>query len=149
MFPSASAHSCISFPNLLFRRTHANGSSIPPSVMPFYNGGGGHCHCHVYTPCHSTMGTLRSLRGREGGTHAAFTKHNCSICDFGGAQATLPLNRMVNPVAAAAAAAAATLQRPAATTLNEGAAAGGNGTLFRLGRGGSYSPPAPRLSAEF
>lgn len=95
------------------------------------------------------MGTLRSVRGRDGGGggHAAFAQHDCSICDFG--QATLPLNRPVNPVAAAAAA-AATLQRPA--MLNVGVAAGGNGTLFRLGRAGSYSPPlppAPRLSAEF
>ena len=98
------------------------------------------------------MGTLRSVRGRDGGVtsagHAAFAQHNCSICDFG--QATLPLNRAVNPVAAAAAAAAATLQRPA-MAFNVGGAAG-NGTLFRLGRAGSYSPPpppAPRLSAEF
>ena len=119
--------------------------------MPFFGAGSGHCHCHVYTPCHSAMGTLRSVRGRDGGGggHAAFAQHDCSICDFG--QATLPLNRpVVNPVASAAAAAAATLQRPA--MLNVGVAAGGNGTLFRLGRAGSYSPPlppAPRLSAEF
>ena len=112
--------------------------------MPFFNAGSGHCHCHVYTPCHSAMGTLRSDRGRDGGGHAAFAQHNCSICDFG--QATLPLNRPVNPVAAAAAAAAATLQRPA-MPLNVG-----TGTLFRMGRAVSYSPPpppAPRLSAEF
>ena len=143
--PRTCVHLLSTFP---FRRTLANASSIAPSpsAMPFYNVGGGHCHCHVYTPCHSTMGTLRSLRGREGGTHAAFTKHNCSICDFGGAHATLPLNRMVNPVSAAAATAATTLQRPSAMTMNEN---GGNGTLFRLVRGGSHSPPAPRLSAEF
>ena len=131
----------------LFRRTITHGS-VTPSVMPFFNTGSGHCHCHIYTPCHSAMGTLRSVRGRDGGTHAAFAQHNCSICDFG--QATLPLNRPVNPVAAAATA-AATLQRQA-MPLNMGAAAAGNGTLFRLGRAVSYSPPpppAPRLSAEF
>ncbi len=52
-------------------------------------------------------------------------------------QTTLPLNRMVSPVHA----------NNGGGYPNTGA---GHGTLFRLGRAGSHSPPlAPRLSAEF
>jgi hypothetical protein len=119
------------------RRTLTNGSVSPVmSQAPYFNGGGGggHCHCHMYTPCHSNMGTLQSVRSSR--DNGGFPQHKCSICDFG--QTTLPLNRMVSPLHPAAAGPRQPYQN-------------GHGTLFRLGRARSRSPPpmAPRLSAEF
>ncbi len=53
----------------------------------FSNGGvGGHCHCHIYTPCHSKMGTLQRSGAGSRMTECGggpFSQHKCSICDFG------------------------------------------------------------------